>query len=283
MLDGFKLYNGVYFPVADVPSADDPYRAQWDREADEDAVNSATGIDSHGREDYETLTPTRQRLWVEFPRRHIGTIVEIGCGYGRVPMLLSRERGVTCDHYFGVDISRNMLTRFARYREPHRVFPEAEVALVCASAEQLPLADNSVDLVISSSVFLHMGKSFLRRTLQQMGRILKPGGAVVFDTSFPNRRSISLLPIRLYGLVAPDKPNRSKYYTRSEIASLLRDTGIVGKCGPITIEATEFALVPPRIRRVQVPLAARLNALLSPPPRVLEDLVAMMYSAYSAL
>jgi len=283
MIAGFERHNDVYYPVADVPSASDPYRALWDREADEDAVCSATAIVSRGREDYETLTATRQRMWVEFPLRHFGTIVEIGCGYGRVPMLLSRERGVTCDHYFGVDISRNMLTRFARYREPHRVFPEAEVSLVCTSAEQLPLADNSVDLVISSAVFLHMGKSFLRSTLEQMGRILKPGGAVAFDTSFPNRRSIALLPIRLYGFVAPDKPNRAKYYTRSEIAALLLDTGIVGKCGPMTIEGTEFAVVPPRVRRVQVPLAARLNALLSPPPPLLEDLVAMMYSAHSAL
>jgi len=100
---------------------------------------------------------------------------------------------------------------------------------------------------------------------------------------FPNRRSIALLPIRLYGVVAPDKPNRAKYYTRSEIAALLLDTGIVGKCGPMTIEGTEFAVVPPRVRRVQIPLAARLNALLSPPPPMLEDLVAMMYSAHSAL
>ncbi len=283
MLDGFKQHQGVYYPVADVMTADDPYRAQWDHEADEDAVYSAIGIVSHGREDYETLTATRQRLWREFPRRHVGTIVEIGCGYGRVPMLLSRERGVTCDCYVGVDISRNMLTRFARYREPHKVFPEAQVLLVCASAEQLPLAHDSVDLVISSGVFLHMGKSFVRSTLQAMGRILKPGGAVAFDTSFPNQRSLSLLPTRLYGLFAPDKPNRAKYYTRSEIAALLDDTGIVKKCGPITIEATEFAVVPPRIRRIQVPLAARLNALLSPPPRGLEDLVAAMYSAHSTL
>jgi SAM-dependent methyltransferase len=198
-------------------------------------------------------------------------------------MLLSRERGVTCDRYVGVDVSRNMLTRFARYRELHRVFPEAEVQLVCTSAEGLPLADASADLVISSGVFLHMGKSFTRKTLQAVGRILKPGGAVAFDTSFPNRRSIAALPTRLYGLFAPDKPNRAKYYTRTEIAELLRDTGLVGKCGPMTIEATDYAVLPPRIRHVRVPLVARLNALLSPPPRVLEDLVATMYSTYSAL
>lgn len=283
MLDGFEQHLGVYYPVADMPMAGSPYRAQWDHEADEDPVYSAIGIVSHGREDYEILTAARQRLWREFPRRHFGTIVEIGCGYGRVPMLLSRERGVTCDRYVGVDISRTMLTRFARYREPHNVFPEAQVLLVCASAEQLPLADDSVDLVISSGVFLHMGKSFVRSTLQKMGRIIRPGGLVAFDTSFPNRHSLGLLPSRLFGLFAPAKPNRAKYYTRSEIAALLRDTGIVGKCGPITIEATEFALLPPRIRGIQVPLAARLNAFFSPPPRILEDLLSMMYSAHSAL
>jgi arsenite methyltransferase len=280
MLDGYVLRNQVYFPVEGVADKDG-YRAQWEKEAAEDAVYSAIGIVSHGREDYETLTATRQRLWREFPKKHFGTIVEVGCGYGRVPLLLSRERGVTCDRYFGVDISSNMLARFARYRDEHRVFPGAEMHLVCSSAERLPMADDSVDLVISSAVFLHMGKQYVRSTLERIGRVLKPGGHVVFDTSFPNAHSVGLLPSRLFGLFAPDKPNRSKYYSRVELDSLMRETGVAGKCGSYTIEATEFAILPSRIRKIRIPLASSINRLLSPPPRALEDVVAMMYSVHS--
>lgn len=282
MLPGFALRGDVYHPVKDVDDAD-PYRAIWNQEADEDAVYSATGIVSKGREDYATLTVTRQRLWQEFPRGHHGTILEVGCGYGRVPMLLSRERGVTCDRYVGVDIAANMLTRFARYRREFDVFPGAEVHLVCASAEEVPLPPASVDLVISSGVFLHMGKQYVRSTLAHLARVLKPGGAIVFDTSFPNARAIGALPVKLYGLLAPAKPNRAKEYTRGELDRLMRDSGLAAKVGRYTIEPTVFALLPTRFRRHDLPLTRRINRLLDPPPRVLEDAVALMYSIHSPL
>ena len=85
------------------------------------------------RDGQDAGTPRRQRLWREFPRRHLGTVLEVGCGYGRVAMLLSRERGVTCERYLGVDIARQMLTRFARYRREFDLFPGAAFDLVCAS------------------------------------------------------------------------------------------------------------------------------------------------------
>jgi arsenite methyltransferase len=282
MLDGYVLRGPIYYP-ADAADDRDDYRTQWEDEADQDPVYSATGVVSHGRDDYATLTATRQQMWREFPARSFGTILEIGCGYGRVPMILTSERGVTCDRYIGVDISRNMLTRFARYRDEHRVFPGATVQLVCESAERLPLAKDSVDLVISSAVFLHMGKQYVRRTLERIAHALKPDGNVAFDTSFPNAWGIGLLPSRLFGRFAAVKPNRAKYYSRSEIEELMHTTGVAAKCGQFTIEATEFAILPGRIRKVRVPLAKRINQLLTPPPRQLEDFVATMYSVFSRL
>lgn len=283
MIEGFIRRGDIYYPAAEVEAEGDDYRAIWNQEADDDAVYSATGVVSDGREDYATLTATKQRLWREFPRRHFGTILEIGCGYGRVPMLLSRERGVTCDTYIGVDIARNMLTRFALYRTALGVFPEAEVRLVCASAEQVPFAADSVDLVVSSGVFLHMSTASVRSTLACIGRLLRPGGTVVFDTSFPNARSIASVPARIYGLLAPAKPNRAKYYSRGQLDLLMRESGIAAKCGAYQIEPTDFAVLPSRIRRVKLPLLAQLNQLLTPPPRALENVLAMMYSVHSKI
>jgi SAM-dependent methyltransferase len=284
MLEGFSRRGDVYYPPgepADTRPGEDRYRTLWDREADEDAVYSATGIASHGREDYQTLTGTRQRLWREFPGRHLGTILEIGCGYGRVPMLLSRERGVTCDRYLGVDISQSMLARFARYRSRYDVFPGSDLYLVCCSAEKLPLPESSVDLVISSAVFLHMGKQYVRSTHELIGRVLKPGGDLVIDTSFPNSHCIGHLPARVFGWFAPHKPNRGRYWSRGELTRLMHDTGVAAKCGSFTIEATDFALFPDRIRKLHVPLARSINRRLTPPPRALEDVLAMMFSVFS--
>lgn len=282
MLEGFVQRDGIYHPAtaADETNA---YRSIWNKEAEEDAVYSATGVVSQGREDYATLTVTRQPLWTGFPRRHFGTILEIGCGYGRVPLLLSCEQGVTCDRYYGVDIAANMLRRFARYRSEFDVFPGAEINLVCASAEQVPLAPDSVDLVISSSVFLHMGKQFVRDTFKHLARVLRPGGAIVFDTSFPNAHAIGMFPVRAYGWFAPNKPNRIKYYSRRELERMMQVSGLAAKIGPYTIEPTIFALVPPKFRTIDIPLAARLNRLCDPPPRCLKNVVATMYSIHSPL
>lgn len=280
MLEGFVRRGDVFFPAGSVDS-DDAYRAIWNQEADDDAVYSATGVVSQGREDFATLTATRQRLWTEFPRRHLGTVLEIGCGYGRVPMILSKDRGVTCDRYVGVDIAAAMLTRFARYRREFGVFADADVQLVCASAEEVPLADDSVDVAISSGVFLHMGKQFVHRTFAHLAKVLRPGGSIVFDTSFPNARSFGMLPVQLYGLFAPPKPNRVKHWSRRELDALMRDSGLAAKVGAFTIEPTVFKVLPARFRKRELPLVDRLNRRLDPPPRLLEDLVGTMYSIHS--
>ncbi len=282
MFDGFVRHGELWHPAGQVDEAD-PYRALWNREADEDAVYSATGIVSHGREDYATLTATRQRLWREFPRRHLGTVLEVGCGYGRVAMLLSRERGVTCERYIGVDIARQMLARFARYRREFDLFPGAGFDLVCASIDDVPLEDDSIDVVVSSGVFLHMGKQYVERAFAHLARALRPGGAIVFDTSFPNARAIGGLPARLYGRLAPPKANRVKHWTRGELERLMRDSGLEAKVGRYTIEPTVFAVLPNRFRRRTIPLAATINRLLDPPPRALEDVVATMYSVHSPI
>lgn len=280
MLEGFVQHGDIFHPAAAV-DANDAYRAIWNQEADQDAVYSATGVVSHGQEDYATLTVTRQPLWTGFPRRHFGTIMEVGCGYGRVPLILSREQGVSCDRYIGVDIAANMLARFARYRRQYDVFPGADIKLVCASAEQVPLEPDSVDLVISSSVFLHMGKQFVSETFAHIARVLRPGGAIVFDTSFPNGHAIGMIPVRLYGWFAPNKPNRVKHYTRRELVRLMQSSGLAAKVGTYTIEPTVFAIMPTHFRTLRIPLAARLNRLFSPPPRFLENVVATMYSIHS--
>lgn len=282
MFEGFVRRDDVFHPISQVDEAD-AYRAIWNQEADQDAVYSATGVVSKGREDYATLTATRQQMWREFPRRHFNTILDIGCGYGRIAMLLSRERGVTCHRYIGVDIARQMLVRFSRYRKEFELFSGSQFDLVCASAEAVPIAPNSIDLVISSGVFLHMGKQYVKQALTHVGRVLRHGGAIAFDTSFPNAHAIGGLPARVYGKLAPPKANRVKHYTRRELDRLMQDSGIAAKVGHYAIEPTVFALMPARFRTLELPLAARINRLLNPPPRPLEDILGTMYSIHSPL
>ena len=256
------------------------YKRQWEAEASHDHVASAIARGSAGVDDYETLTGKIAPLWNRFPEgRHIETVLEIGCGYGRIPLYLGREHNLTWKTYCAVDISETMLRRLLEYRARFALVPSGRLYPVCVSADALPLEDNSVDLVLTSAVFLHMGKSFVERTVAEVARVLKPGGAFVFDVSFPNARNPSsylprMKPKRLRS------PNFLKYWTRDEVQRLIRESGLEAKSGSAVIEPTSFALLPKRVGAVGVPLSRRINAALGKPERF-RDVLAVSYSAFS--
>lgn len=260
---------------------DTSYRRRWEAEAAADHVASAIARGSSQRDDYETLTGKVSPLWDRLPAGlHVGTVLEVGCGYGRVPLYLSRERGFTWESYCALDISETMLRRLVEYRDRFELVPDGRLYPICVSADSLPLKSDSVDLVLSSAVFLHMGKHYVERAIAEIARVLRPGGRFVFDVSFPNARNPSSFVPRL-------KPRRLraanflKYWTRPEIELLLTDSGLRAKSGPIAVEAGAYALLPKRIGPLAVPLARRVNAALGPGPRRFRDFLAVSYSAYS--
>lgn len=256
------------------------YSDRWEAEARDDHVRSATATHAHGPNDFARLTSKVSPLWGRFPSElEVGTVLEIGSGYGRIPLYLARHRGLTFDTYCAVDISRTMLRRLLEYRDRFALAPDARVYALCISADALPLHDDSVDLVISSAVFLHMGKAYVTRGVREIARVLRPGGSIVFDASFPNARNPANMIFRL----KPARfraPNYLKYWTRGEIEQLIATTRLVAKAGPLTVEASDYALLPKRIGSIQVPFARLVNRRLGRVARP-RDALATSYSAYS--
>jgi SAM-dependent methyltransferase len=257
------------------------YRRRWEDEAAEDHVRSAIASGSTGALTYETLTAKVSPLWDRFPRGSaFGTMLEIGSGYGRIPLYLARERDVSWSTYCAVDISETMLHRFVEYREQYASNPDSRLYPICISADNLPLEDDSVDIAISSAVFLHMGKSFAARAVAEIARTLRPNGHFVFDSSFPNARN----PPNLVPRLKPQRlrpPNFMKYWTRAEVESLLVQTGLAAKAVGFTVEPSSYALLPKRVGPVPVPFARGVNARLAGSPRRFADVLASTYSAYS--
>jgi len=107
---------------------------------------------------------TRKRL--EIAAGH--HVLDVGCGTGVLLELLARQqpRGT----YIGTDLSGEMLA-VARRRVP------GAVALYRAAAESLPVAGATVDLLVSTSVFHFVRGPDL--ALQEMRRVLKPGGKLI--------------------------------------------------------------------------------------------------------
>ncbi len=107
---------------------------------------------------------------------HVGptdTVLEIGCGTGRIGVKLAPR----CGHWIGTDVSTNML---GHAREALR--DRQNVSFMQLNGVDLTGIDSaSVDVAYCSGVFMHLDEWDRYRYVTEMKRVLKPGGRVYFD------------------------------------------------------------------------------------------------------
>ena len=100
-------------------------------------------------------------------------VLEIGCGVGRVGRVLAP----CCAKWIGADVAPSMLKYAAENLAGFR-----NVELVETDGFSLDgVADESVDLVYSTLVFMHLDGFERYRYLVEAMRVLKPGGRVYVD------------------------------------------------------------------------------------------------------
>jgi ubiquinone/menaquinone biosynthesis C-methylase UbiE len=102
------------------------------------------------------------------------TVLDVGCGTGR--LLRKAHALYPSAQLFGVDPAKGMV-ELARGQVP-------SAAIYLAAAESLPLADSSVDVVLSSISFHHWSDQ--PAALREIGRVLRSGGCFCLaDISIP--------------------------------------------------------------------------------------------------
>ncbi len=100
-------------------------------------------------------------------------VLEIGCGVGRVGKHLAQH----CHRWIGTDVSPNML-KFAAERL--HSFPGVD--FVELSGNDLgPISDNSIDVVYSTVVFMHLESWDRYGYVREAFRVLRPGGKLYVD------------------------------------------------------------------------------------------------------
>jgi len=96
--------------------------------------------------------------------------LEVGCGIGRLTTILAKEHpGCT---FIGVDISEGMIKQA----------PElSNVIYKLGKGRSIPEGITDIDFVYSMFVFQHIPEDGVRDYLEDIARVLKPGGCLVFQ------------------------------------------------------------------------------------------------------
>jgi malonyl-CoA O-methyltransferase len=102
------------------------------------------------------------------------TLLDIGSGTGFFTRQLATQYGES--HIIGLDIAEGML----RYSSVQ----QEGINWLCADAESLPLANNSVDVIFSSLAIQWCNN--LPQLMAELARVLKPGGQVHIATLGPD-------------------------------------------------------------------------------------------------
>ncbi|MFO8076709.1 MAG: class I SAM-dependent methyltransferase [Egibacteraceae bacterium] len=139
---------------------------------------------------------------------HAGTrrlrVLDAGCGEGYGLRMLSAAGPPPRGHeVLGVDLAVDVVAH------ARRAYPEAAVAV--AEVGALPLADGSVDVVVSSQVIEHVWD--IDATVAEAARVLAPGGLLIVLT--PNRRTFSP------GTAGPRNPFHHRELDAAELAEAL--------------------------------------------------------------
>lgn len=117
------------------------------------------------------LPPPTKTLWSEallnsLPKREIKKILDLGCGTGRFTISLGEAFGCSV---VGVEPSEAMLRVAWSQNEPNVEWKQGR-------AEEIPLENESVDLVFMSQVFHHLLAQPRQRALREISRVLTRAG-----------------------------------------------------------------------------------------------------------
>lgn len=197
-------------------------RLEWERaEVERSAFEAAHNIDrnaliSDEKEVARYLDPPAGTVYpLEYSFHLLGdvrgrTVLEYGCGDGVNTVVLAR-RGARVK---ALDISPELID-VARERFAVNRIDAGNVEFIVGSAHEVPLPDESVDVVFGMAILHHLD---LEQSAREVRRVLRPGGRAIFQE--PVRNSALLKFIRkLIPYRAPDVSPFERPLTDAELSN----------------------------------------------------------------
>jgi ubiquinone/menaquinone biosynthesis C-methylase UbiE len=144
-------------------------------------------------------------------------ILDLGCGTGEMALAIAR---VSPDvQLIGVDGDADVLERAAVKARAEGLQLELHEAL----ADRLPLADASVDCVVSTLMFHHLAPSAKRAALAEARRVLDPGGRLLICDL--GRASDPLMRAAFFAVQLLDGFPNTREHARGELPEIISRAG----------------------------------------------------------
>jgi arsenite methyltransferase len=151
-------------------SAVEPVRDHWARWVLK--MRDDADPDERRRAEFEQL---RERVLDNADVRPGDVLLDVGCGDGWIAFAALDRIGPGGRVVFA-DVSQDLLDHCRALAEKLGVLARCD--FVRASAEELPLADASVDVVTTRSVLIYLRRAGKERALREFHRVLRPGGRI---------------------------------------------------------------------------------------------------------
>lgn len=115
-------------------------------------------------------------------------VLDVGCGTGSLTIAASQKLGGE-GQVVGIDPSSNMVALAREKAEKENVEASFQVGVI----EKLDFPDGQFDLVLSSLMMHHLPVELKEAGLQEVQRVLKPGGMVLIVELDPTTLSLASL------------------------------------------------------------------------------------------
>lgn len=164
--------------MADSVATADPYKVEAQRQWDRDACGShyARNAEPNTLEWYLEIERYRYQVYapwmpalMEFAHHTGKRLLEVGAGMGTDHAQFAKHGALTTD----LDLSRGHLEHARR----NFALRGLQGRFIHGDAENMPFADESFDVVYSNGVIHHTPNT--RRVVDEMYRVLKPGGRLI--------------------------------------------------------------------------------------------------------
>lgn len=176
---------------------------------------------AHLSSESDPFTEERYRLFYKFMPRAAETVLDIGCNTGRGGKVLKAINSELI--ISGLDIVKDRL-----HRLPSHIYTNK----IHGSSTNIPIQDNSFDVVVAGEFIEHLYPSDVDKTLYEIFRVLKLGGRILLTTPNPGDIKLKLARRSVLGGAHVSQHHADIMRTRLRMTGF-NSVRIVG-CGRVT-------------------------------------------------